>query len=94
MVRNTATDRALRPDEGRAEGSGTIANPDQSDDRGEPVVRLPEGCASAEYQQEHGAANLPEQRLECQKAAGRLLASNQGLVVDGGPALSHEILIS
>jgi len=86
VIRSAAPDRVLPPDEGRAEGSGTSAGPDQNDDRGEPVVRLPDGCASAGFQQEHGAAHLPDQRLAGQKVAVRLQTSNQGLAVGGAAA--------
>lgn len=63
------------PSQGCAKVAGSIGGTDQGHDRGEPILRLSNGGASARVQQEHGAAHLPDIRLGA-KALGRLQAQD------------------
>lgn len=54
--------RYYRPVKSRAEDSAAIGGTDQGDDRGKPIVWLPDRGASAEPEQEHGTADLSNSR--------------------------------
>ena len=58
LVRGATAHRVLPIRKVRAEGPGPLRGADQGDDRGVPIVWLPNGGASAGVQQEHGSTDL------------------------------------
>lgn len=66
-----------------AEAAGALRRADQGHDRGEPVVRIPDGRAPARVRQEHRAADLLAQGLAGSQAPDRLRTARKGAAVGG-----------
>ena len=83
VVRSAAALCLLPTGEVGAEAAGALCRIDQGDDRGEPVVRIPDGRAPARFQQEHSAADLSAQGLAGSQTSGRVQTAHSGAAVGG-----------
>lgn len=81
-----------KPSRAPAKVKPELARANQGDDRGRTVVRVSHGRCAASYEQEHGAADLPTERLAGPQARTGTTPTHRGESLPrrtSGSALGH-----